>query len=203
MLFRFLHLSFLHVFWIVPIGCYVLRFIRTPQPNLSLAMPRWLISFDFHPKTFLNRAINTEVKIILYILSCSWLQSIKKSCLIFPGWFASQAPHPLYQPSNDLVACTDPLCLALHSPDTPRCENPKQCDYVVEYADGGSSLGVLVKDAFALNYRNGVQIKPHLALGLLNFSKLFFCITHPSYFFFANIAFRIMFMESFHWKKST
>ncbi|GAV65129.1 Asp domain-containing protein, partial [Cephalotus follicularis] len=75
------------------------------------------------------------------------------------------APHPLYQPSNDLVACKDPLCISLHSPGDPKCENPEQCDYEVEYADGGSSLGVLVKDAFALNFTNGVRLSPRLALG--------------------------------------
>ncbi|PON79894.1 Aspartic peptidase [Trema orientale] len=78
----------------------------------------------------------------------------------------TEAPHPLYRPSNDLVACRDPLCLSLHAPGTPTCENPSQCDYEVEYADGGSSLGVLVKDSFALNFTNGVQLKPRIALGL-------------------------------------
>ncbi|KAL5555217.1 hypothetical protein UlMin_037453 [Ulmus minor] len=77
----------------------------------------------------------------------------------------TQTPHPLYRPSNDLVACRDPLCLALHSPGDPRCDNPNQCDYEVEYADGGSSLGVLVKDAFLFNFISGTQIRPRLALG--------------------------------------
>ncbi|KAF4403544.1 aspartic proteinase Asp1 [Cannabis sativa] len=82
-----------------------------------------------------------------------------------PCVHCTESPHPLYQPSNDLVACRDPLCLALHSPGTPRCDNPEQCDYEVEYADGGSSLGVLLKDSFSLNFTNGVQLKPRLALG--------------------------------------
>ncbi|MBA0617100.1 hypothetical protein Godav_026574 [Gossypium davidsonii] len=76
-----------------------------------------------------------------------------------------EAPHPLYQPSNDLVACRHPLCAALHPPDY-KCESPDQCDYEVEYADGGSSLGVLVRDVFSLNYTNGVRLSPRLALGL-------------------------------------
>ncbi|KAA3475561.1 aspartic proteinase Asp1 [Gossypium australe] len=75
-----------------------------------------------------------------------------------------EAPHPLYQPSNDLVACRHPLCAALHPPDY-KCESPDQCDYEVEYADGGSSLGVLVRDVFSLNYTNGVRLSPRLALG--------------------------------------
>ncbi|OMO61154.1 aspartic proteinase Asp1, partial [Corchorus olitorius] len=50
------------------------------------------------------------------------------------------APHPLYRPNNDLVPCKDPLCAALHPPGDYKCESPDQCDYEVEYADGGSSL---------------------------------------------------------------
>ncbi|KAJ7957066.1 Aspartic proteinase Asp1 [Quillaja saponaria] len=77
----------------------------------------------------------------------------------------TEAPHPLYQPSNDLVPCKDPLCVSLHPPGQHKCENPEQCDYEIRYADHGSSLGVLVRDVFVLNYTNGIQIKPRLALG--------------------------------------
>ncbi|PON61826.1 Aspartic peptidase [Parasponia andersonii] len=90
-----------------------------------------------------------------------------------PCVHCTEAPHPLYRPSNDLVACRDLLCLSLHAPGTPRCENPSQCDYEVEYADGGSSLGVLVNDSFALNFTDGVQLKPRIALGLVNFGPWF------------------------------
>ncbi|KAK9950205.1 hypothetical protein M0R45_005706 [Rubus argutus] len=76
-----------------------------------------------------------------------------------------EAPHPLYRPNNDLVACKDPLCASLHAPGAHKCENPEQCDYEVEYADGGSSLGVLVRDNFLLNFTNGKQQRPYLALG--------------------------------------
>ncbi|XP_010527074.1 PREDICTED: aspartic proteinase Asp1-like [Tarenaya hassleriana] len=76
-----------------------------------------------------------------------------------------EAPHPLYEPSNDLIPCKDPLCKALHSHGDQRCEAPEQCDYEVEYADGGSSLGVLVRDVFSLNYTNGARLNPRLALG--------------------------------------
>ncbi|OMP11807.1 Aspartic peptidase, partial [Corchorus olitorius] len=68
------------------------------------------------------------------------------------------APHPLYRPNNDLVPCKDPLCAALHPPGDYKCESPDQCDYEVEYADGGSSLGVLVRNVFSLNYTNGVRL---------------------------------------------
>ncbi|KAL5820149.1 hypothetical protein ACOSQ4_023991 [Xanthoceras sorbifolium] len=75
------------------------------------------------------------------------------------------APHPLYRPSNDLVICKDPICQSLHAPGEHKCENPEQCDYEVGYADGGSSLGVLVRDFFAFNYTNGVRLNPRLVLG--------------------------------------
>ncbi|KAL6219902.1 hypothetical protein ACLB2K_007660 [Fragaria x ananassa] len=77
----------------------------------------------------------------------------------------TEAPHPYYRPNNDLVVCRDPLCASLHAPGAHKCDNPEQCDYEVEYADGGSSLGVLVRDAFHLNFTNGIQQAPHLALG--------------------------------------
>ncbi|CAN6540446.1 unnamed protein product [Malus baccata var. baccata] len=75
------------------------------------------------------------------------------------------APHPYYRPNNDLVACKDPLCEALHSPGSHKCDVPEQCDYEVEYADGGSSIGVLLRDSFSLNFTSGLQLRPKLALG--------------------------------------
>lgn len=74
-----------------------------------------------------------------------------------------EAPHPLYKPSNQLVPCKDPICTSLRGDQD--CEDPDQCDYEVEYADGGSSLGVLVKDYFLLNSTNGKRLNPLLALG--------------------------------------
>lgn len=82
-----------------------------------------------------------------------------------------QAPHPFYKPNNDLVPCKDPLCAALHHADY-KCESPEQCDYQVDYADGGSSLGVLLNDLFTFNMTSGARIKPHLALGLSILSSL-------------------------------
>ncbi|KAL0833594.1 hypothetical protein Bca101_085483 [Brassica carinata] len=76
-----------------------------------------------------------------------------------------EAPHPLYQPSNDLIPCSDPLCKAMHMNGNHRYEAQEQCDYEVEYADGGSSLGVLVRDVFSLNYTEGLRLTPRLALG--------------------------------------
>ncbi|XP_057492172.1 aspartic proteinase Asp1-like [Actinidia eriantha] len=77
----------------------------------------------------------------------------------------SKGPHPLYHPSNDLVVCKDPLCASLHSSADYKCETPEQCDYEVEYADEGSSLGVLVRDNLSLNLTNGMRVSPRLAIG--------------------------------------
>ncbi|CAL5368846.1 unnamed protein product [Camellia sinensis] len=82
-----------------------------------------------------------------------------------PCVHCTKGPHPLYRPSNDLVACRDPLCASLQPSDDYKCENPEQCDYIVEYADGGSSAGVLVKDNLALNFTNGIRVSPRLAIG--------------------------------------
>ncbi|KAK2978062.1 hypothetical protein RJ640_015700 [Escallonia rubra] len=76
----------------------------------------------------------------------------------------TKAPHPLYRPSNDLVACKDPICSSLHSGEHT-CEDLQQCDYDIEYADGGSSIGVLLKDVISLNLTSGVRLSPRLALG--------------------------------------
>jgi hypothetical protein len=87
--------------------------------------------------------------------------------------FHLQAPHPYYKPSNNLVACKDPICQSLRTSGDQRCENPEQCDYEVEYADGGSSLGVLVKDAFNLNFTSEKRQSPLLALGLFSLLSFF------------------------------
>lgn len=82
-----------------------------------------------------------------------------------------QAPHPLYKPNKHLVACEDPLCALLHWPGSLRCDTPEeQCDYEVEYADHGSSMGVLVQDIFPLKFTNGSTLGPRIAFGYITFS---------------------------------
>nr|CAD1836871.1 unnamed protein product [Ananas comosus var. bracteatus] len=80
-----------------------------------------------------------------------------------------QGPHPYYRPEvSKLVACEDPLCEALHLSTTGRhdCEQQQQqCDYEIQYADTGSSLGVLVADAFSLRLANTSLVRPSLAFG--------------------------------------
>ncbi|WOL01518.1 aspartic proteinase Asp1 [Canna indica] len=77
----------------------------------------------------------------------------------------SKGPHPWYKPKrNKLVSCRDPLCAALHSGTVydPNCD---QCDYEVQYEDRGSSIGVLIADAFSLRLTNTTLIRPTLAFG--------------------------------------
>ncbi|VFQ80692.1 unnamed protein product [Cuscuta campestris] len=76
-----------------------------------------------------------------------------------------EAPHPLYKPNKDLlVSAEDPLCYSWQSSEQKN-ELPKQCDYEIEYADGASSLGILLRDAFSLNLTNGNRSERPLALG--------------------------------------
>ncbi|KAL7208729.1 hypothetical protein ACSBR1_030459 [Camellia fascicularis] len=76
------------------------------------------------------------------------------------------APHALYKPNKDLVRCEDPLCASLHWPANKPCKTPDdQCDYEIEYADHGSSMGVLIRDSFPLRFINGSVAGPRLIFG--------------------------------------
>lgn len=72
----------------------------------------------------------------------------------------------LYKPHNNLLHCVDPICSALHSHNKHPCKSPtEQCDYEINYADLGSSFGVLVVDNFQLKLSNGSTLGPRLAFG--------------------------------------
>ncbi|RZC06963.1 Aspartic proteinase Asp1 isoform C [Glycine soja] len=72
----------------------------------------------------------------------------------------------LYKPNGNLVKCGDPLCKAIQSAPNHHCAGPnEQCDYEVEYADQGSSLGVLLRDNIPLKFTNGSLARPILAFG--------------------------------------
>ncbi|KAI4320560.1 hypothetical protein MLD38_034028 [Melastoma candidum] len=72
----------------------------------------------------------------------------------------------LYKPNNNLVHCDDPLCAAIRTPGSQPCKKATdQCDYEVEYADQGSSLGVLVNDFFLLRLTNGSNLISRVAFG--------------------------------------
>ncbi|XP_065881168.1 aspartic proteinase Asp1-like isoform X2 [Euphorbia lathyris] len=71
----------------------------------------------------------------------------------------------LYKPKNNLVRCLDPRCFAIQS-GNHHCESANdQCDYEVQYADEGSSLGVLVVDSSPLKLMNGSLLKPAIVFG--------------------------------------
>uniref|UniRef100_A0A7N2MRD8 Peptidase A1 domain-containing protein n=1 Tax=Quercus lobata TaxID=97700 RepID=A0A7N2MRD8_QUELO len=124
------------------------------------------ILFPLHGNVFYNVTLNIGQPSKPYFLDpdtgsdLTWLQCDA------PCVQCTETPHPLYRPSKNLVPCKDPLCksLLLHG---CKCETTEQCEYEVQYADGGSSFGVLVKDAFSFNFINGEQLKPRLALGLV------------------------------------
>ncbi|KAF4372908.1 hypothetical protein G4B88_018073 [Cannabis sativa] len=72
----------------------------------------------------------------------------------------------LYKPKNNVLRCADPICSAVQYPGNQPCNSPtEQCDYKVDYADHGSSLGVLVMDSFPLKFSNGSTLGPRLAFG--------------------------------------
>ncbi|XP_019456139.1 PREDICTED: aspartic proteinase Asp1 isoform X1 [Lupinus angustifolius] len=72
----------------------------------------------------------------------------------------------LYKPKNNLVRCVDQLCAEVQLTTDHHCATPDdQCDYEVEYADNGSSLGVLVQDYVPLQFTNGSVVRPRIAFG--------------------------------------
>ncbi|KAF3653346.1 putative centromere-associated protein E-like [Capsicum annuum] len=91
------------------------------------------------------------------------------------------APHSLYKPHKNVVTCKDPVCTSLHWPENHPCHDPdEQCDYEVEYADRGSSLGVLVKDKFPLRFTNGSIVVPRLIFGC-GYNQEVPTATHPPF----------------------
>ncbi|KAJ4953459.1 hypothetical protein NE237_030291 [Protea cynaroides] len=76
----------------------------------------------------------------------------------------NKVPHHLYKPNKlNLVFCEEQICASLDSNDCNSAN--EQCDYSIEYADHGSSLGVLVRDIFPLRFTNGSVKAPRLAFG--------------------------------------
>ncbi|XP_038678669.1 aspartic proteinase Asp1-like isoform X1 [Tripterygium wilfordii] len=78
----------------------------------------------------------------------------------------SRGPRPLYRPPNgSIVSCEDPLCAAVQGEER-NCSNPNdRCEYVLNYADGSSTHGYLVKDNFHLPLINGSVIVSPLIFG--------------------------------------
>ncbi|XP_047324600.1 aspartic proteinase Asp1-like isoform X2 [Impatiens glandulifera] len=92
------------------------------------------------------------------------------------------APHEPYKPRKDvLIKCVDPVCATVNSHANQPCDNQEeQCDYQVEYADQGVSMGVLVKDVFPLRFAIGDVHDPHLVFGC-GYNQEFPNSVHPPY----------------------
>ncbi|KAF7840152.1 aspartic proteinase Asp1-like [Senna tora] len=132
------------------------------RPGSSIVFP---IHGNVYPVGFYNVTLNIGQPPRPYFLDLdtgsdlTWLQCDA------PCSRCSETPHPLYRPSNDLVPCDDPLCASLHHTNDYNCDYPDQCHYEIDYADQYSSLGVLVKDVYLLNFTNGIQLKVRMGLG--------------------------------------
>lgn len=77
-----------------------------------------------------------------------------------------KSPHKPYKPRNNAIPCKEPMCILFQQPENFPCHSPRdQCDYEIEYADHGSSIGVLVKDKIPLRFLNGSIAHPSLVFG--------------------------------------
>lgn len=86
--------------------------------------------------------------------------------IILSDIYLRQPRDQLYKPKNNRVHCEDPLCSAIHTSGTEPCRTPDDlCSYEVEYADDGSSQGVLVHDYFTFLLTNNSRLSPQLAFG--------------------------------------
>ncbi|KAL0438113.1 UNVERIFIED_CONTAM: Aspartic proteinase Asp1 [Sesamum latifolium] len=124
------------------------------------------VSGNVYPKGYYHVTINVGQPPKPYFFDIdtgsdlTWLQCDA------PCTKCTPAPHSLYKPKRNLITCQDPLCAYLHGPGIHDCQaSQEQCDYEVDYADHGSSLGVLVKDSFPLKFTNGSVVTPQLAFG--------------------------------------
>lgn len=83
--------------------------------------------------------------------------------------FSVQGPHPLYKPKKDsLVPGKDPLCAAVKAGSVHNHNHKgasEQCDYDVEYADNGYSMGVLVRDSVRALLTNGTWLTTNSVFG--------------------------------------
>jgi hypothetical protein len=80
-----------------------------------------------------------------------------------------QPRDKLYKPKNNLVPCSNSLCQAVSTGENYHCDAPDdQCDYEIEYADLGSSIGVLLSDSFPLRLTNGTLLQPKMAFGCVS-----------------------------------
>lgn len=78
-----------------------------------------------------------------------------------------QGPHGLYDPKKArLVDCHQPMCAQVQQGGSYTCGgNVRQCDYDVEYADGSSTMGILVEDVITLFLTNGTKSQTRATIG--------------------------------------
>ncbi|MED6170217.1 hypothetical protein PIB30_028730 [Stylosanthes scabra] len=85
----------------------------------------------------------------------TWVQSKPcRSCTPLSEYYP-------YNPNNN-IPCNDPLCMAIHN----NCPPPAgPCQYTVEYEDGDSCSGVLVRDFISFRLDDGSIMRPPLGFG--------------------------------------
>ncbi|KAI5075090.1 hypothetical protein GOP47_0009166 [Adiantum capillus-veneris] len=73
-----------------------------------------------------------------------------------PCTSCAKGPHPLYKPRKaNLVDCNEAVCSSVQAGSKFGCNHGTgQCDYEIMYADGGYSLGALVRDQLAMILTN-------------------------------------------------
>ncbi|KAL2538486.1 Eukaryotic aspartyl protease family protein [Forsythia ovata] len=124
------------------------------------------VTGNVYPKGYYHVTINVGQPPKPYFLDIdtgsdlTWLQCDA------PCTKCTPSPHSPYKPNKNPITCKHALCVSLLGSGNLNCENPdEQCDYEVNYADLGSSLGVLVMDSFPFRFTNGSVLGPRLAFG--------------------------------------
>jgi hypothetical protein len=76
-------------------------------------------------------------------------------------------PHGLYEPKKArLVDCRTPVCALMQQGRSYTCGGSiRQCDYDVEYADGSSTMGILMNDVITLQLTNGTRTPTRAIIG--------------------------------------
>ncbi|KAL3638834.1 hypothetical protein CASFOL_016741 [Castilleja foliolosa] len=71
--------------------------------------------------------------------------------------------NPYVPKLENIVSCDDPACISLQGVLERNCDII--CDYKVDYGDGSSFTGSLVRDSFHLTMRIGSWLAPNLTFG--------------------------------------
>ncbi|KAK3003864.1 hypothetical protein RJ639_019587, partial [Escallonia herrerae] len=82
----------------------------------------------------------------------TWLQCSPGKIDLLKALQLMEAPHTPYEPNNNFITYSDPTCALMNQQIYHLRDIQNQlCNYHIEYADYGSSLGMLVKDSFQVN----------------------------------------------------